>query len=81
MKYLESNPEFATRVAQISLRWLCEGYGYEITSLDVLDAFRTCLLAGEKLGRREATLSRMREIINGLSLDGGFVKSVLKQVF
>jgi len=81
MKYWESNPEFATRVAQISLRWLCEGYGYEITSLDVLDAFRTFLIAGEKLGRREATLSRVWEIINGHNLDGGFVKSVLKHVF
>lgn len=76
MKHLESKPEFTLEVALVSLRWLCEGYGYEITSLDVLNAFRACMAAAEKLGRQEATLTRIRELLNGHSHDGGFVRNV-----
>ena len=34
--YLEQDPRFAMCIGLIALYWLIEGYGYEITGLDVL---------------------------------------------
>lgn len=37
--YLDTEPAFALRSAMAALRWLSEGWGYEVTSVDVADAY------------------------------------------
>ena len=43
-------PQFAMTVGRLSLERLLQGYGYEVTSLDVLDAWKHFHAAAEKLG-------------------------------
>jgi hypothetical protein len=35
----EKNLTFATQAGLTALRWLSEGYGYEVTSSDIADAY------------------------------------------
>ena len=75
--FSETNPAFAVRVALSSLRWIAEGYGYEITGLDVHQAFSLALQAAKYLGTEEETLHNVRAIINSERLPGNFVSRVL----
>jgi len=47
-------PAFATKAGRLALERLLQGYGYEVTSLDVLDAYRHFVAAAEKLGLAES---------------------------
>lgn len=62
-KYLESNPEFAMNSALASLRWLCEGYGYEITNFDVIDAYKLCMDASKLIGQEEQLKSHIERLM------------------
>ena len=46
-------PAFAMTVGRLALERLLHGYGYDVTSLDVLDAYRYFVTAADKLGRGE----------------------------
>jgi hypothetical protein len=46
--FLESEPEFALGAAMAALRWLNEGWGYEVTSTDVTDAYDLALEAAAR---------------------------------
>lgn len=46
---LDVEPEFALGSALASLRWLNEGWGYEVTSIDVIDAYNLALEAADRL--------------------------------
>ncbi len=46
--FLESEPEFALGSALAALRWLNEGWGYEVTSIDVIDAYDLALKAADR---------------------------------
>jgi len=72
-----SNAPFALEAGMTALRWLVEGYGYEITSLDVLAAYRHTLQAAENAGRVEATLVRIRELVASETFGERFVTKVL----
>ncbi len=37
--YLDMEPDFALGSAMAALRWLSEGWGYEVTSIDVVEAY------------------------------------------
>ena len=52
----EANPHFATEAGITALRWLSEGYGYEITGLDVLNAYSFTIKAAENAGVLERNL-------------------------
>ncbi len=43
--FLESEPEFALGAALAALHWLNEGWGYEVTSFDVIEAYDLALKA------------------------------------
>jgi len=51
----EKNPEFALEAGMAALGWLVEGYGYEITSVDVLDAYSHTMRAAGNAGRADQT--------------------------
>lgn len=76
--YLDKNPDFARQVALAAIRWFGEGYGYEVSSLDVYSAKRYALEAAEKLGCQEATRQEINHIINQPAFDS-FSKKYLSR--
>jgi hypothetical protein len=58
------------------LRWLVQGFGYEIMALDVWGAFHATLKAAATLGRVEDTRASIRSVI-AAEPAGGFVRQVL----
>lgn len=46
--FLETEPEFALGSALAALRWLSEGWGYEVTNVDVIDAYDLAIAAAAK---------------------------------
>lgn len=58
--YMTENPEFALESATASLRWISEGWGYEITALDIRSAFDYAMEAASKLDRTNEAVERIR---------------------
>ena len=77
--YLEKEPRFTLGVAIASLRWLTEGWGYEITGLDVYAAYDYAMKAAEMMGVEEPVRKDIREIVNLNASTGTFVKDVLRR--
>lgn len=73
----EKKPEFAIEAGMAALRWLVEGYGYEITSLDVLSAYSHTLKAAENAGCAEQTRQRIHDLVARESSGERFVTKVL----
>ena len=46
--YAEDQPQFALGAGLLALYWLVQGYGYEITSADVWEAYRSTLAAADR---------------------------------
>ena len=74
--YAEKQPAFATGAGLLSLQWLTQGYGYEITSVDVRDAYRAALAAAEHHGSSAEVKERIRRLV-AAEQAGGFVVTVL----
>jgi len=72
----EKRPAFAVEAGLLALRWLVEGYGYEITGADVLAAYSNTLKAAKRAGTAAETRARIGEIVGG-EKKGGFVTQVL----
>ena len=74
--YLEREPRFANEVGYAALYWLVCGHGYEITSIDVWNAYHATLNAAERLGDVAVTRHTVRMLVTHEAL-GGFVRQVL----
>jgi hypothetical protein len=61
--HAEKQPGFALRAGLLALHWLVQGYGYEITGADVLDAYRATMAAAERGGIAAETRERIRALI------------------
>jgi hypothetical protein len=72
-----TNPAFALEAGIAALRWLVEGWGWEITRLDVLNAYTYAMQAAEKAGRAEETRRRIRDLVAGETAKDRFVTRVL----
>jgi hypothetical protein len=57
------------------LRWLAAGYGYEITWVDVVNAYDHTMKAAERLGAAEETRQRIRQLL----LDGSPVSPLVRE--
>jgi hypothetical protein len=77
--HAESHPEFALSVALSSLRWMAGGWGYEITSLEVRDAFRYAMDTAARLDRAEATRTHVRALAAADTPPARFVRGVLSR--
>lgn len=75
--FAEKNPPFALEAGMAALRWLVEGYGYDVTAGDVLDAYTHTLAAAECLGRAETTRQRIRDLVATETGGERFVTQVL----
>ena len=71
--FVETNPHFALQAGFTAIRWLAEGYGFEIIGADVWAAYSHTLKAAEKIGRRDEVRERIRTLV----ANKGFVAQVL----
>ncbi len=77
--YATSQPTFAAEAGIAALRWLAEGYGYEITSTDVLDAYSHTMKAAENAGSVDETKRRINEIVAAETFGERFVTKILRR--
>jgi hypothetical protein len=75
--YTEKQPAFAIGAGLLSLYWLVQGYGYEITSVDVWDAYRATLAAAERHGSAVEVRERVRKMVAAEGAGERFVTKVL----
>ncbi len=71
----DKHPAFAVEAGIAAIRWLCEGYGYEITSSDIWDAYRYTMEAAANAGSERETCARIRKLAQTSS--ARFVAEVL----
>jgi len=71
--FVNKDPDFALKAGLAALRWLAQGYGFEITGADVWAAYLHTMKAAEQLGRRDEA----RESIRALIGNKGFLAQVL----
>lgn len=76
--HAETEPWFALEAGLAALRWIAEGYGYEITGLDVREAYGRTMRAAETVGRRDSALSRIFELAEKDTEGGRFLASILR---
>lgn len=75
--FADVRPEFAVEAGLAALRWLAQGYGYEITGADVWDAYRHTMKAAERAGRAGEVRDRVRTLVASETGEGGFVSQML----
>ena len=75
--FAEKNPAFAVGAGLAALRWLVNGYGYEITSTDVRAAYLHTLTAATNAGVRPAVQTRIRALFDNTVARSGFVASII----
>jgi hypothetical protein len=74
--FAEQEPAFGVGAGLLSLYWLVQGYGYEITGADVWDAYCATLAAAERHGSSAEVKERVRKLV-AAEQAGGFVTKVL----
>jgi hypothetical protein len=63
--FIDQSPVFALEAGLAELRWLGEGYGYEVTGVDVWAAYSHTISAEERVGRRDEVRERIRTLVTG----------------
>ncbi len=61
--YLDTEPAFALGAAMAALRWLSEGWGYEVTSVDVVDAYELAMDAAARLNKVDEVTDQIRQLV------------------
>ena len=61
--YLDTEPEFALGAAMSALRWLGEGWGYEATSADVVEAYDRAMDAATRLNRSNDVIDQIQQLV------------------
>ena len=59
----DERPAFALRAGLLALHWLSRGYGYEIASADVWEAYSSAMKAAEKAGAVAETREHLRKLV------------------
>ena len=75
--YAQTQPAFAIEAGIAALRWMVEGYGYEITNADVLNAYTHTTTAAANVHCAEATELRIRELVAAETFGDRFVTQTL----
>jgi hypothetical protein len=67
--YAEQQPDFSVSAGLIALYWMSHGYGYQITATDVLDAYKSLMLAVNHAGIAEAQIkARIQETLGTVTI-------------
>jgi len=61
--YLDTEPAFALGSAMAALRWLSEGWGYEVTSADVVEAYDRAMDVASKLNNIDDVTGQIRQLV------------------
>ena len=61
--YLDTEPAFALGSAMAALRWLSEGWGYEVTSADVVEAYDRAMDAASRLNKIDEVTGQIRQLV------------------
>ena len=61
--YLDMEPAFALGSAMAALHWLSEGWGYEVTSADVIEAYDRAMDAAARLKNIEDVAGQIRQLV------------------
>jgi len=61
--HIGERPEFALEASLAALRWFGQGYGFDVTSLDIVEAYGHGLRAAESLGRSDEFRTRAAAVI------------------
>jgi hypothetical protein len=77
----QKRPEFAVEAGVAALHWLVKGYGFEVTGLDVLNAYSHTMKAAENAGCVEETQNRIRDLVTRESSGARFVRDLLGHHF
>jgi hypothetical protein len=75
--FAHTNPTFALEAGVTALRWLAQGCGYEITNLDVRNAYEFTMKAAERAGRSGEIHGLIRRIVAEDTSGDRFVARVL----
>jgi len=74
----DSQPDFAMSCGLSALNWMAAAYGYDITRVDVLDAYTAIVRAGEALGIATAEINaRIRAQLDNRGTDRTLVEEAL----
>jgi hypothetical protein len=79
--YIDEQPAFAAEAGLLALHWLVEGYGYEITGLDVWDAYQSAMTAAERLENTDEAKKRIRLVLATPGKSGDFIRKALSLAF
>ena len=77
--FADGNPAFAVEAGIAALRWLVEGYGYEVTGADVWSAYAHTMNAAEKAGRAGEVRDRIRTLVASETYGERFVTRILSR--
>jgi hypothetical protein len=75
--FAQTNPAFAVEAGVAALRWLVQGYGYEVTTVDVRAAYSHTLTAAANAGVSDTIQTRIRALFDNPAARSGFVASVI----
>lgn len=74
----DKNPAFAMEAGLAALFWLSEGYGYEVTGLDVLGAYTHTMKAADNAGCADVVQRRVRDMAAKETSGARFISKILK---
>ncbi len=60
---LDTEPAFALGCAMAALRWLSEGWGYEVTSADVVEAYDRAMDAASRLKKIDDVSGQIQQLV------------------
>ncbi|MEO8564115.1 MAG: hypothetical protein ABI601_18685 [bacterium] len=63
-------PAFAVEAGVLSLHWIVEGHGYEVTGREILDMFSHTMRAADANGTSAETHERLRQLVGHDAPDG-----------
>lgn len=61
--YVDTEPAFALGSSMAALRWLSEGWGYEVTSGDVVEAYDRAMDAAARLNKVDEVTEQIRQLV------------------
>ncbi len=61
--YLDKEPAFALGSSMAALRWLSEGWGYEVTSTDVVEVYDRAMDAAARLNNIDGVTDQIRQLV------------------
>lgn len=77
--FAEENPAFAVEAGLTALRWFVAGYGYDVTALDVLNAYDNTMKAADHMRCRDQVIERILDLLGRNDSRGRFVAGTLRQ--